>query len=127
MGDHALGYPSSRAVYYLMNKYGSSSAYTLKRSVSSTYVDADHPTKGKTKTTTTYTLLAFESPYLEKSIDGVNIKISDTRLYVAPTSISVVPSESDVIHDGTNTWSIVHVKTLKINVSDVYYELQLRR
>jgi len=127
MGDQSLGYPIVNSVYYLLNRHGSTSAYSLKRSVSSTDADALHPSKGKTKVTTTYTILSFESPYTERSIDGVNIKISDTRIFVSPVSTTIIPSDTDFISDGTNTWEIVRVKTYKVNVSDVYYELQVRK
>ena len=104
-----------------------SGTFSLVKETVGDLIDPLKPSKGRSKTTTSYNLLAAESVYDEKNIDDENIKSTDLPLYVSAHELSVIPEENDKITDGDDkSWDIINVSAYKVNGSVIYYKLQLR-
>jgi hypothetical protein len=102
-------------------------SYSLKKVVSSGYMDDSDPTKGPEKTTTTYPLLSYPGQYKESQIDGELVRVDDIKLYIDPSELTVVPTESDIIVKSSEEYRIKNVKTYTQGDTVLLYILRIRK
>lgn len=118
---------SAATALRLLTKFGRT--VTLRKQTEGAY---DPATSSATITTTDYTghgaLFDFNERQLGTTFaPGSTIQIGDKRLSLAPSGITVAPVPNDLLIFGSDTWSVINVKTLAPAGTVVMYELHLRK
>lgn len=104
----------------LLSKYGRS--VTLTHIVSGAY---DPATSASTPTPTAATVVAVESDYTAREIDGVNVLRGDKKL-VFPGTVATPPSVGDTCTVGTIVYRVMAVQEISPGGLVLLYECQGR-
>lgn len=110
------------SIIRLINKNGNDNLSLI--TISQT-IDPDNPLFVN-NTESIDSIKSYQGHYKDKQIDGENIKATDIKLYVDPSTVNTTIEENDKITDGTITYNIKNVKSYKEVNDVVLYILQLR-
>lgn len=99
-------------------------AYTLRRATVST--DTATPWKQSAATNADYTIYAVREEFNTREVDGENIQVSDLKLMVAASGLTVTPRASDLVLDGSTSYRVIDVKTLMPASTPILHTLQVR-
>jgi hypothetical protein len=111
----------------LLTKFGRS--VTLRKQTAGAY---DPATSGATVTNTDYTgtgaLFDFNERILGTQFEnGTSVQMGDKYLLLASSGITVAPVPNDLLIFGSDTWTVLNVKTIAPAGTAVLYELHLRK
>lgn len=118
---------SAATALRLLTKFGRS--VTLRKQTPGAY---DPATSSNTITNTDYTgqgaLLDFNERQLGTNFaGGSTIQQGDKYLLLAPSGITVAPVTNDLLIFGSDTWTVLNVKTLAPAGTAVLHKLHLRK
>ena len=74
---------------------------------------------------TTQALKALFTEYAAKYIDGTIIQQGDKQVLIA--DIAAAPDNDDILIDGTDEYSIIHVGAIQPGDTPILYKLRVRR
>jgi hypothetical protein len=95
----------------------------LRRNIDGVY---ENETGAVRTTTQDWAIIGVKLDYQLADIDGTYIKISDQRIFVAP-SFATVPRPNDLIIIDLEEWTVVRVETLKPADVVLLHEVQVRK
>lgn len=118
---------SAATALRLLTKFGRT--VTLRKQTAGAY---DPATSSSTVTTTDYTgtgaLFDFNERLLGTQFaDGQTYQVGDKKLLLAPAGITTDPAPGDLLIFGSDTWTVLNIKTLEPAGTPVLYELHLRK
>ncbi len=102
----------------------SGTTFTLTRQTVTTA--SDTPWKKSGASDATHTLNGILDDYRDAERDGEIIRLNDRRYLVAASGLSVVPQPTDTLLDGSTSYEIVAVNTIRAKSTDVCYYLHAR-
>lgn len=105
----------------LMSRFGKT--MILRRATKGVY-DPVNNTRS-TSSTDDYSFTGVVTDYSEHEINGQSILAGDKILMCSP--LSVVPTTTDLVIDGSTIWKIINVYVVQPANSIVYYRIQVRR
>lgn len=78
-------------------------------------------------TSTEYEVVGISTKFSRKEIDGTFVQAADQKVLLAADTISTVPTVSDLLKIGEETWSILQVQEVSPGGTVLLYTLQIRK
>lgn len=75
---------------------------------------------------TTDNMMSYQGRYSSSDISGGVIEQGDIKLYVDPSTLSIIPQNTDKVTDGTTIWNIKNIDKYTEQDTVCLYILQLR-